>query len=132
MSSISSINTNFYPELLEGFAPKTLLPVDAVKRDSQEQAFLSSFDSRYKNDIVDNDVDLSNYYSNIRPEDLLNQVGRNVSKSAQDLDNAMVSALKNGFSVNDVCNIKLAQVAYKANAYVFNIANKISTFELKI
>ena len=44
----------------------------------------------------------------------------------------MVVAMQNGFSVQDVCNMKLAEIAYKANAYVFDIASDISTFELKI
>ena len=79
-----------------------------------------------------NNVDLSNYYDNIRPEDLLTQAGRNVSKSAQDLDNAMVSALQNGYGVQDACNIRLAEMAYKANAFVFDVAREITTFEVDV
>lgn len=131
MSSVSSIETSFYPELIEGFAPKTLYPVDAVKTEEQSNGCgYYSGDDYASGD--NNNVDLSNYYDNIRPEDLLTQAGRNVSKSAQDLDNAMVSALQNGYGVQDACNIRLAEMAYKANAFVFDVAREITTFEVDV
>ena len=57
-----------------------------------------------------------------------------LSKSAEDLDNAMVSAIENGYSVNDAVNIKLAQHAYAANCKVFNMIADMqtSTFELTV
>ena len=63
-------------------------------------------------------MDLSGYYSTVE---------ENVVQSAKALDNAMVEAIQNGYSVQDACNIKLAEIAYKANCYVMK-----STFELKI
>ena len=63
---------------------------------------------------------------------MLVKTGQNVIESAQALDNTMVIAMQNGYSVQDVCNIRLAEMAYKANAYVFDIASDISTFELKV
>lgn len=131
MSSISSIDTSFYPGLIEGFAPKTMMPVEPLGPESynEGQGYYSGDDYSSGDN---SEVDLSNYYSNIRPEDLLTQAGRNVSKSAQDLDNAMVSALQNGYSINDVCNIKNAEMAYKADAYIFKVANEISTFMLEV
>ena len=48
-------------------------------------------------------------------------------QAARDLDNAMVSALQNGYSVQDAVNIQLAKTAYEANARVAK-----STFELSI
>ena len=131
MSSISSIDTSLYPGLIEGFAPKSLQPVPAFnpEKDSSPEAFAYSGG---QNDGNATDFDLSNYYSNIRPEDLLTQAGRNVSESAQDLDNAMVSAIQNGLGVNEACNIRLAEMAYKANAYMFKVASEMSTFMLEV
>jgi len=65
---------------------------------------------------------------------LLANAGENVAKSAEDLDNAMVSAIENGYSVNDAVNIKLAQHAYAANCKVFNMIADMqtSTFELTV
>ncbi len=122
MSSISSIDTSVYSGLIESMQATS-------GKNAPEVAKTPTFSS---SDVDNSKVDLSNYYSNIRPEDLLAQAGENVTKSAQDLDNAMVSALENGMGVNDVCNIKLAQAAYKANCAVFKAANEMSTFELSI
>ena len=129
MSSISSIDTSFYPGLVEGFAPKTMLPVPAVEAESQQSA---AYYGGEKNSGSDSDVDLSNYYNEVRPEDLLVKTGQQVVESAQALDNTMVVAMQNGYSVQDVCNIRLAEMAYKASAYVFDVANEISTFALDV
>ena len=122
MSSISSIDTSIYSGLLESTQATT-------GRNAPEAATTRTYDS---SDVSNSRVDLSNYYSNIRPEDLLSNVGDNVIQSAQDLDNAMVSALQNGYSVQDACNIKMAQTAYQANCAVFNAVNEMSTFEIAI
>ena len=131
MSSVSSVETSFYPGLIEGFSPKTTEPVPAVKTEEQSQGRGYYSGDDYPSGS-NNNVDLSKYYDNIRPEDLLSQAGRNVVQSAQDLDNAMISALQNGYGVNDVCNIRLAELAYRANAFVFEVANEISTFEVDV
>ena len=129
MSSISSIDTSFYPGLIEGFAPKTLLPVPAVQAEEQSSAYGYAGNNSSNEEP---EVDLSNYYNEVRPEDLLSKTGQNVVESAHALDNAMVVAMQNGYSVQDVCNIRLAEMAYKANAYVFDVANEISTFALDV
>ena len=128
MSEISSVNTSFYPELLEGFAPKTTLPVPAVGTEPQGEA--SSFEGGYSEPQAD--VDLSNYYNEVRPEDLLTKSGQYFVESANRLDNTMVIAMQNGYSVQDVCNIRLAEMAYKASAYVFDVAEEMSTFALDV
>lgn len=128
MESLSSIDTSFYPGLIEGFAPKTTMPVPAVEAEKQEAGVY--YGGNYK--APTENVDLSNYYNEVRPEDLLVKTGQNVIESAQALDNTMVVAMQNGYSVQDVCNIKLAEMAYKANAFVFDSVAKISTFELDI
>lgn len=128
MESLSSIDTSFYPGLIEGFAPKTTMPVPAVEAEKQEAGVY--YGGNYK--APTENVDLSNYYNEVRPEDLLVKTGQNVIESAQALDNTMVIAMQNGYSVQDVCNIRLAEMAYKANAFVFDSVAKISTFELDV
>ena len=130
MSSISSIDTSFYPGLVECFAPKTLLPVSAVEPEEQSSAYAYKGSTTSNSD--ESEVDLSNYYNEVHPEDLLVKTGQNLVESAQVLDNTMVVAMQNGYSVQDVCNIRLAEMAYKANAYVFNVAAKTSTFAIKV
>jgi len=73
------------------------------------------------------DVDLSSYYSDIENSDLLTLVGENVKQASEALENAMMSALENGMSVEDVCNLKSCMAAYKASCYVAK-----STFELSV
>ena len=74
MSSVSSIETSFYPGLIEGFSPKTTEPVPAVETEGQSdgRGYYSGDDYSSGSN---NNVDLSNYYDNIRPEDLLSQAG---------------------------------------------------------
>lgn len=129
MSDISSINTSFYPELAIGFEPKTTLPVPAVTTESSENH--NGYSESYSNN-TNEDIDLSNYYNDVRPEDLLTKSGQYLVESRNRLDNLMVIAMQNGYSVQDVCNIRLAEMAYKVNAYVFDIAEDMSTFNLKI
>lgn len=116
MDPILSIDTSLFTGIIdsvytmptkESFAA----PVEPVKTEAEEDSY----------------VDLSGYYSDSRPRDLLAQIGEYVVQSAHELDKAMVSALQNGYSVQDVCKIKAAQSAYKANCEIFK-----STFELKI
>ena len=129
MTTISSIDTSFYPGLVEGFAPTTTLPVPSVEAEPQDNS--GNYSGEYRQEQNES-VDLSNYYNEVRPEDLLTKTGQQVVEAAQVLDNTMVTALHNGYSVQDVCNIKLAEQAYKASAYVFKVANEMSTFTLKI
>ena len=107
------------------------MPVPALETEAQQSDadYYSSggYDSR-----DESYVDLSNYYNEVRPEDILTKAGQHLVESAQKVDNAMVVAMQNGYSVQDVCNIRLAEMAYKANAYVFDIASDISTFTLKV
>lgn len=120
MSSISSIDTSIYSGIIEDIS--SYIPT----RNALEAKTPIVEDKEYSY------VDLSKYYSNIRAEDLLAQAGDNVERSAQDLDNAMASAIQNGYGVKEACNIRTAQVAYAANCAVFQSACKISTFELEV
>lgn len=127
MESLSQINTSFYSELLEGFAPKSTAAVPAVQAESVPQ----DSDS-YRSTYAQDSVDLSNYYNEVKPEDILVKSGQYLVEASKNLDNTMVIAMQNGYSVQDVCNIKLAEQAYRASAFVFKTANEISTFELDV
>lgn len=129
MDSISSLDSSIYSGLIEGFAPKTTEPVPAVNREDTEGSAVYYGGSSYGSN---QDVDLSNYYNEVRPEDLLVKSGQYFIESSQRLDNTMVIAMQNGYSVQDVCNIRLAEMAYKASAYVFDVAEEMTTFELDV
>lgn len=131
MDSISAVNTSFYPGLIEGFAPTTTMPVPAVDTEEAQQGG-GYYYNEQQNSNAESEIDLSNYYNEVRPEDLLSKTGQSLIESAQALDNTMVIAMQNGYSVQDVCNIRLAEMAYKANAYIFDIASEISTFSIDV
>lgn len=117
MSTISSIDTSIYSGLIESLN-------SASGRNASLNPIQPTQDS---SDYSPAPVDLNNYYSDIEARDLLTALGENVAKSAEELDNAMVSALENGMTVQDACNINAAMHAYQANCVVLK-----STFELKI
>ena len=117
MSSISSIDSSIYSGLIEHLqTPSSRQPL-AGTRSSVVESYSSPNEP----------IDLSNYYSDLASRDLLTEVAQNVAQSADALDSAMVSALENGMSVQDACNVNAALHAYKANCAVLQ-----STFELKI
>ena len=62
MSTISSVDTSFYPGLVEGFAPTTMQPVPAIEGDSQQSA---AYYGGENNSGSGSDVDLSNYYNEV-------------------------------------------------------------------
>lgn len=117
MNEVSAINSSFYPSLIDSVSPlytgrSSLNAVEPLGKnyDNNQQA-----------------VDLSGYYSDLQSSGLLEQAAQNVVQSAKVLDNAMIAAIENGYSVNDAVNIKLAQTAYKANCFVMK-----STIELQV
>ena len=128
MENSSLTNTSLNNYMIEGFAPKSVLPVENIGRNDYAEKNLQSYATEDNAETVD----LTNYYNEVKPEDLLTKTGRHVIESAQALDNTMVIAMQNGYSVQDVCNIRLAEMAYKASAYVFDSARKITTFELDV
>ena len=81
MSEISSVNTSFYSELVEGFAPKTTLAVPAVQTEPRDGTAGFSGGGTYSEPQTE--VDLSNYYNEVRPEDLLTKSGQYFIESAQ-------------------------------------------------
>ena len=125
MTSIPQIDTSVYRGLLES------LNTNTSGRNNSAGAVRPTYNS--SNAAVE-PVDLSNYYANIANSDLLREIGENVAQSAEDLDNAMVSALENGMSVQDACNINSCMAAYKANAQVLGSVSSMmkSTFEIMV
>ena len=104
MSDIAAIGSNFYPSLIDSVSPlytgrSSLNAVEPVEKNYEENR---------------PPVDLNGYYAELENSGLIEQVGQNVIQSAKTLDDVMVQALQNGYSVQDVCNIKLAQMTYKA------------------
>ena len=130
MSEISSVDTSLYSGLVEGFAPKTTLPVPAVQAEPREETGAFSNGGTFSE--PETEIDLSNYYNDVRPEDLLTKSGQYLVESANKVDNTMVIPMQNCYSVQDVCNIRLAEMAYKASAYVFDVAEEMSTFALDV
>lgn len=117
MSTISSIDSLAYSGLIEALrTPSSRQPIAGVKT-SVTESYSGSNEP----------IDLSNYYSDLASRDLLTEVAQNVAESAGALDSAMVSALENGMSVQDACNVNAAIHAYQANCAVLK-----STFEMKI
>ena len=128
METSSLINTSLNNYMIEGFAPKSVLPVENIGRND----YAEKEPQAYATEDNAETVDLTNYYNEVKPEDILTKTGRHVIESAQALDNTMVIAMQNGYSVQDVCNIRLAEMAYKASAYVFDTAREMTTFELDV
>lgn len=115
MSSISSINTSDYSMLLDSLS--------ATRNYSQTNSGAKSVAT----EDLNSGIDLSNYYQNLASGDLLQTVAENVVKSSNDLNNAMVNALENGYTVQDAVNIQEAKVAYEANCRAAK-----STFEIAV
>lgn len=130
MSVISSINTTFFPELLEGFTPKSLQSIVAVGKDEPSQRLKSNSYPDYV--IRDNEeIDFSKYFTDLDLSDWLTEAGKNVTISASELNNTITQAIANGYSAQDACKIKQAEIAYKANVRVFDAAEEMSTFLLE-
>ena len=91
MSVISSINTTFFPELLEGFAPKSLQSIVAVGKDEHSQRLKSN---SYPDSVIrDNEeIDFSKYFTDLDLSDWLTEAGKNVTISASELNNTITQA----------------------------------------
>ena len=119
MESISSLNSSLFTDLINSYPvnnsrPQSFKPVEPVEYDFEDDYSSYNF-SQYP------------YSDENNSGDPVVTTGENVIQSAQNLENVMVAALENGLSVQDACNIKMAQMAYKASCAVFK-----TTFELKV
>lgn len=121
MSAISHINTSDYSHLLDSvqIAKSYNAPTD---RGAERGALIAPNEPAQS-------IDLNGYYENVPAPsgDVIQTVSENVSKAANDLDNAMVAALENGYTVQDAVNIQQAKAAYEAN---YKVAQ--STFEIAV
>ena len=119
MSAISNITTSDYSHLLDSaqMAKSYNAPTD---RGAERETLVTPNEPTQS-------IDLSNYYQNVPAGDIIQTVSENVAKSANDLDNAMVTALQNGYTVQDAVNIQQAKAAYEAN---YRVAK--STFDVGI
>lgn len=116
MSSISAINTSDYSILMDSISAANSYTNNVTSK----EAVPAVEDSTQS-------VDLSNYYKDLASSDLLQTVSENVVQASNDLNNAMVNALENGYTVQDAVNIQQAKSAYEANCRVAK-----STFEIAV
>ncbi len=121
MSSISPIDNNSLSNIMFPLSPMDTLPRDIG------QVKPVSVDADNENNGSGSSPDFSAYYNNVHSEDFKSDIPGNFVNSANELENVMAAALENGYSVQDACNIKMAQLAYNANARVLK-----TTFELEI
>lgn len=117
MESITSLNSIYNTEFINGLITypnknNFNLPIKPVDDDFNNE---------------DPQTVLKDYYKEFPPRQTLEQLGQNLRKTANFLDNTLTNAVKNGYSVQDIVNIKRADTAYRANLNIFK-----STFELKI
>lgn len=122
MESISPVNIALSPELIQPsysvphVRHNTMAPIEPVVNDD-EQGF--------------EQYDFSNYNPDVDEfADPVQVAGQGVVQNSANLGDAMVQALENGFTVQDACNIKLAQIAYKASCSAFKAA--VSTFDIGV
>ncbi len=120
MSALSAVTTSDYSKLIDNLAIARSYAGTTDQGAVKTEAIIAPIDTT-------NDVDLSNYYDNVPSGDLIQTVSENVTNAAHALDNAMVNALQNGYSVQDAVNIQQAKSAYEANLRVAQ-----STFEIAV
>lgn len=128
MSSITPIDNTNYAVDTSLFSVQ---PMDTLPR---EIAPVENLDAGKRDSNADYEAAkavISSYYQNIKPENFRVDYGSNVKDAAQDLDNAMVSAVEHGFNIQTAMNIQSAKAAYLANVNVFNQAQK-TTFEIEV
>ena len=120
MSALSAVTTSDYSKLIDNLAIAIRYAGTTDQGAVKTEAIIAPIDTT-------NNVDLSNYYDNVPSGDLIQTVSENVTNAAHALDNAMVNALQNGYSVQDAVNIQQAKSAYEANLRVAQ-----STFEIAV
>lgn len=130
MSEISPVNTSFYSELLEGFAPTSLQAIARVGKDTPSGLLASNSYPDVKAENVE--VNLNDYYADSKFENWLTKVGNTVVSTAGEMNNSIINAIQNGYTVQDACKVKSAEIAYKASVQVFDVAEEISTFALDV
>lgn len=135
MSSISSIENSLYPQHIDTMFP--IMPMDTLPKEVapiQTDNREGGQDPQSNPDYAAAKATISNYYNVVKTDDSNTDISSNVTKSAKDLDNALMSALTNGMDAQTATNIQRAKAAYMANVNIFNAYNdtmKYSTFEIE-
>lgn len=123
MSILSSLDTSMfttpYAAAQDVNSFRQISPVDYAK---QEMPNVAAEDKETPK------VDLNNYYSNVQPSDLNSDVLSDVVQAEHNFNEAVMSAIANGFNPQDAVNIQMAKSAYVASVKVAEVEN--STFEL--
>ena len=123
MSSLASIDTSQFTTPFAAAKEVNLFqPIQAIDNAKQDTPNIAAEDTESPR------VDLSNYYANVQPPEVKNNLGSNISQLSQNLNNAITYAVENGYSPQDAVYIQNAKSAYQA---MINIANN-STFEIEI
>ena len=126
MSLLSSIDTSQYTTpftaALATSQQQTIAELDTAKLETPNVAATDKETPK---------VDLSNYYSNVRPAspdttDVKN-MENGVAQASQNLSNAVAAAVEHGMNPQDALNIQKAKVAYEttmksASTSTFQIA----------
>ena len=123
MDPLSSVDTSQYTSPIvaaQGFSPIQPIMEQDYAREETPNVAAEDFDSPR--------VDLNNYYANVQPTEVNNSFGSNISQLSQNLSDAIINAVENGFSPQDAVYIQKAKAAYET---MINIAKK-SNFELEI
>lgn len=124
MSLLSSIDTSQFTtpfaaaQEISPFQP--IQAIDDAKRETPNVA---------AEDVETPKVDLSNYYANVQPPNINNSLESDLSHASQNLSEAVMAAVENGYTPQDAVNIQKAKSAYQA---MVNIIKETSTFELEI
>ena len=125
MSSLSSIDTSQYTTPLAS-SFEAFQPLGAKAYEEAQVPNVSAVEEKE----TPQDVDLSQYYANVVPQEFNADVKSQVSQASQNLTNAISAAVANGgLSAQDAMNIQKAKTAYEAT---INSANNPSTFELQV
>jgi hypothetical protein len=111
--------TTPYSSALENSSFQPVRPIDYSE---QESAGAAAGNLEYQ------EVDLSDYYSRVKPQDLNSDVFSDVVQAEHSFSDAVVDAVHNGLDPQSAVNVQTAKAAYIASMKVAEVAN--STFEL--
>lgn len=136
MTNISLANLTSYSNLASAFAPAGASKSTAISGKFIKAHQLKDYatdNNATKESTQKSEFDYNAYYTDGKFEDFLYRAGSgNSTQSNNTMNNTMISAIKNGYSVNEACNLKTAEMAYKTNANVLKVGNEISSFAVDV
>jgi len=127
MSLLSSIDTSQYTTPLTAtFVPNQHEVVAELDQAKLETPNVAATDKETPK------VDLSNYYSNVRPASPdtadVNNLENGVTQASQNLSNAIAAAVEHGMNPQDAINIQKAKAAYETTMKT----SETSTFQIAV